>query len=60
MKLWKIPFRPLEPFEPLIYGNLGALPPSNPWTLKPQEKTLYPLDPETVGLWKHQTLESLS
>ena len=46
----------------------GALCPFTPWASEPQETTLHPLNPETVGnhpldpetveLWKHQTLES--
>ena len=59
MRLLERPFRPLEPLNLWIYGDqepfitltLG------PWS---PEKTLHPLDPETVGFWKHQTLESLS
>ena len=51
------PFRPLEPLNLWIYRDPGALYPFNPRTLEPQEKTLHPLDPETIGFWKYQTLE---
>ena len=51
------PFRPLEPLNLWTYRYPGARYPfiPGPWSPK---KTLHPLDPETVELWKHQTLES--
>ena len=60
MKLWNDSTGLWDLLNLWICENLGALYPSNPWTLEPQEKTRYPLGPETGGLWKHQTLESLS
>ena len=38
------PFRPLEPLNLWIYGDL---------------ETLHPLDPEGFGFWKRQALERL-
>ena len=55
---WKDPLGPwnLQTFEPT-----GTQEPFIPLTLgpwSPKKETLHPLDPETVGFWKHQTLES--
>ena len=57
MKLWNDSTGHWDLLNLWIYENLGALYPFNPRTLEPQEKTLHPLDPETIGFWKHQTLE---
>ena len=35
MKFWKDPLGPWNLLNLWIYENLGALSPSNPWTLKP-------------------------
>ena len=49
MKLWKMTLQAVGTFLIFrIYENLGALYPSNPWTLEPQETTVIPWDLKPV------------
>ena len=58
IKFWK---DPLRPWNLQTFGSTGTQKPFIPLTLgpwSPKKKNLHPLDPETVGFWNHQTLES--